>query len=108
MEALINQEAFNALPKDLQEVVKTACLETNADMLAEYTQRNSMALKVLVEEHGVQLKRLPQEVLDHLEVISKQVVAELGEKDDLTKRIYQSYIDFKAKADAWKVIGNSL
>ncbi len=108
LETIINKAAFSALPSDLQAVVKAACLTANADMLAEFTEKNSQALKVLVEEHKVQLKRLPQPVLDHLEKLSEEVVAEQGQSNDLAKRIYASYIDFKNKSSAWKSITQSL
>ena len=77
-------------------------------MLAEFTDKNSQALKILVEEHGVQIKRLPQEVLDHLEAISEKLVAEQGQANELSKRIYASYLDFKNKSGNWKNIGQTL
>lgn len=108
LEAIMNKQALNALPKDLQTIVKSACLIANADMLAEYTEKNSQALQILVEQHGVQVKRLPQEVLDHLEAISKQLVAEQGQVNELSKRIYTSYLDFKNRSIQWKEISQSL
>jgi len=108
LETLINKQAFEELPTDLQEIVKGACLAANSDMLAEFTEKNNEALKILVEEHGVQVKKLPQEVLDHLKEISEKLVEEQGQANDLSKRIYASYLDFKTKANAWKEISQSL
>jgi len=108
IEGLINQQALAKLPIELQQAVKAACLIANANMLAEYSEKNSEALKILVDQHGVKIKRLPQEVLDHLRVIAQKVVAEQGEVNQLSKRIYTSYINFKNKAQDWKVIGQSL
>jgi TRAP-type mannitol/chloroaromatic compound transport system substrate-binding protein len=108
LETLINKQALTELPTDLQAIVKNACLIANADMLAEFTEKNSQALRILVEEHGVQLKRLPQAVLDHLKTIADELVAEQGQSDELAKKIYASYLDFKKRADGWKVISQSL
>ena len=108
LEAIINKPAFEALPEDLQDIVKAACLAANASMLAEFTEKNSEALRILVEKHGVQVKRLPQDVLDKLEAISEELVAEQGQANDLAKKIYASYLDFKKKANAWKMISQSL
>lgn len=108
LEAIINKQAFEALPEDLQQVVKAACLAANANMLAEFTEKNNEALRILVEEHGVQVKRLPQDVLDKLESISEELVAEQGQANELAKKIYASYLDFKKKARAWKTISQSL
>lgn len=108
LEAMINKEAFESLPKDLQDIVITACLTANADMLAEYAEKNTQALKILVEEHGVQVKKLPQEVLDHLQQISEKLVEEQGQSNELSKRIYASYKAFKDKSEQWKEISHSL
>ena len=64
LEALINQQAFNQLPSDLQEIVKAACLMANADLIADFDFNNSEALSTLIEKHGVQLRRLPDDVLN--------------------------------------------
>jgi len=108
LEAMINQQAMAKLPNDLQEIVRTACLVANADMLAEFSKQNSDALKTLVEKHEVQVRRLPEDVLNKFEEISKQLVAEQGEHNELSKRIYQSYLDFKTSSLEWRKINQSL
>ena len=108
LEGLINKKALMKLPEDLQEVVKTACLAANNDMLAELGEKNSAALKILVNEHNVKVKRLPEDVLNKLKIISEKLVEEQGQENDLSKKIYRSYKDFKNKADGWKIISQSL
>ncbi len=104
IEALINEKAFNGLPKDLQHIVMTACKAANMDMIAEYTARNNQALDTLVNKHKVNVLKLPDEVLKKLKVISDEVVQELGVKDDLSKRIYQSVTQFKTQVAHWGAI----
>ena len=108
LETIINQEAMAQLPKDLQEIVRSACLVANADMLAEFSHKNSEALRSLVEDHSVELKRLPDDVLNRFREISEQLVAEQGEHDELSKRIYQSYLNFKTQSLEWRKITQSL
>ena len=67
----------------------------NEDLLAEYTARNNAALQKLTGEHGVQLRRLPDDVLAELHKISLEVTAEIAETDPLAKRIYESFTAFK-------------
>src|SRR5207342_89133 len=59
LECMVNKTAYDALPKDLQQIVETCCQAVNAQMLAEYTARNQQALDVLQNEHGVQFLPLP-------------------------------------------------
>ena len=94
LETMINIEAWNSLPPDLQAIVETACQAITTDMVAEYTHGNAMALKQLSEDPNVELRQFPKEVLDLLEEITREVVAEMSEGDELTKRIEDSYYAF--------------
>jgi TRAP-type mannitol/chloroaromatic compound transport system substrate-binding protein len=66
----------------------------NDDLLSEFTARNASALKTLVEEHQVQLRRLPDDVLERLKLESTAVVAEIAAGNELALRIYESYTRF--------------
>ena len=101
LECLINQRAYDALPDDLKAVVTGACRILNNDMLAEYTARNPVALKSLVEEHGVKVQPFPADVLAAFKRHSAEVVAEIGTKDALAKRILDSYTSFAASTRAY-------
>ncbi len=101
MEALINEKAFNALPKDLQKIVMTACKAANMDMISEYTARNNQALDTLINKHNVKLMPLPDEVLKTLRDISEQVVQEVAQKDPLAGKIYQSVASFRKQVSRW-------
>ena len=104
MEALINEKAFNALPKDLQQIVLTACKAANLDMLSEYTARNNQALETLIDKHKVKVLPLPDEVLKKLKVLSEQVVQELADKDPKAAKIYQSVSKFRQQVMKWDEI----
>ncbi|MGD8408329.1 MAG: TRAP transporter substrate-binding protein [Thiohalophilus sp.] len=101
LEAMINKNAFEALPKDLQSIVLNACKVVNQDMLAEYTARNNSALKTLVEEHKVDLRRYPDDVLKKLRNLSDEVVAEVAQKDKISKKVYESFRKFRDQAMEW-------
>ncbi|NVJ65202.1 MAG: TRAP transporter substrate-binding protein [Gammaproteobacteria bacterium] len=103
LEAIINKDAYEALPEDLQQVVTNACRTANADMLSQFTARNNEALKTLVEKHGVELKELPQDVLQALAKISDEMLVEQAETD-LDKRILNSFIKFRDEARQWHKI----
>ena len=104
LEAMINKEAFNELPKDLQSIVMNACKVVNQDLLAEYTARNPAALQELLTKHKVQLRAYPDDVLSKLRKISNEVVAELADTDDFSRKVYQSYKQFYDNALRWSDI----
>ena len=101
LEAIINQKALAALPKDLQTIVLNACKVVNQDMLAEYTARNNAALHTLITKHKVELRQFPDDVLKKLRQLSDEVVAEIAAKDKFTSKVYRSFKQFRDEAMAW-------
>ncbi|KRT60233.1 TRAP transporter substrate-binding protein, partial [endosymbiont of Ridgeia piscesae] len=94
LEAIINKEALQTLPKDLQSIVLNACKVVNQEMLAEYTARNPAALRTLVEKHKVDIRSYPDDVLATLRRYSEEVVTELAAKDAFSKKVFDSYSAF--------------
>ena len=72
-------------------MLETACRAVNQDMLDEFTARNAIALKTLVEEHGVEIRQLPEDVLRRFAELSTEVLDETGATDELSQRILDSY-----------------
>jgi TRAP-type mannitol/chloroaromatic compound transport system substrate-binding protein len=93
-----NKEAFDALPMDLQHIIRVAARAANGDMLDEYTARNNIALEQLIEKHGVKLRRFPDEVLAALKSATKQVLAEEVANDPVMKKVWESYETFSQQA----------
>ena len=94
LEAIVNKDAWEALPEDLRTMIEMATRAINEDMLSEFTARNNSALRTLIDEHGVELRALPGDVIDELRDISRVVVAEAAEENELAQRIYDSYMEF--------------
>ena len=94
LETLINKNAWESLSPDLQEMIAVATRAINEDMLSEFTAKNNAALNVLIEEHGVELRAFPEDVIYKLREISKGLVKESMQENDLSRRIYSSYMEF--------------
>ena len=101
LEAIINRKAFEQLPEDLQQIVLTCCKATNDLLLAEFTARNSEALETLVKEHGVELRRFPDDVLRRLRDLSEQVIREGAARDPLYARVHESLQAFQRRSSAY-------
>lgn len=101
LETIFNKSAFEALPEDLQAILMAGTEVMNQLLLDELTARNNEALRVLVEEHNVELRKLPDDVLIGLHRIANEVVAELAESDATTRRIYESWTAFKNGVGAY-------
>ncbi len=95
MEVIVNKDAYNQLPGDLKTIVQQAARSANQMMLDEYTAANNRALKELVNVHKVELRRLPDDVIDRLKEIAFTMYDELAAEDEDFARVYKSYRSFK-------------
>jgi TRAP-type mannitol/chloroaromatic compound transport system substrate-binding protein len=95
LEFIVNDDAYNSLPADLQAIVTTAARAANQNMLDEFTARNNTALRQLVDVHGVKLRRLPDDVLIALSKASDGVMQDLIATDPMAAKVYESYRVFR-------------
>ncbi len=63
-----------------------------------------MSLQKLREEGTVKILKFDDSLLKAFREISKDVVAEIGSGDDLSKKIYTSYQQFRASIMDWNDI----
>ena len=94
LEFLVNTDALAELPADLQSIVKVASRAVNQDMLDEYTARNNRALQELINKHGVELRKLPDDVIVELHRASDAVLQDLAKEDAFAGRVYASFKEF--------------
>ncbi len=101
MECFVSEAAYNSLPADLQSIVQNAARVANQNMMQEFTTKNHDALEILINQHQVEMRQFPQQVLDKFRTLSQQVVADVVGKDPFAREVYQSYQQFLAKSKAW-------
>ena len=104
LEALINKQALEKLPPDLQSIVLNACKMVNQDMLAEYTTRNQVALDTLVNQHKVKVLKLPDDVLSKLQRLSDEVINEISATDKMTNKVFKSFKNYRDQVKKWSNI----
>lgn len=104
LEFIVNEQALASLPEDLKAIVRHASRAASQDMLDEFTARNNRALRELIEEHGVKLRRLPDEVLAALYRQSEETMAELVADDPLAARVQASFAAFLTDVRAYHEI----
>ena len=95
MEFLFNKEKFEALPADLQEIMRTAAEAASLDMTNEFTARNTISLKELIDNQGVDLREFPDDLMQELNIISQEVIDELADLSPIGARIHASYREYE-------------
>jgi len=103
LEFTVNKKAFDALPSDLQAIVRYATRAANQDMLDEFTARNNESLQSLLAD-GTQLRKLPDDVLKVLYDNAQTALASLTANDPMAQKIAHSYTAFANDVRAYHEI----
>ncbi|PPR29423.1 MAG: Monocarboxylate 2-oxoacid-binding periplasmic protein [Alphaproteobacteria bacterium MarineAlpha9_Bin2] len=96
----INKQAYDGLAKNLKQIIRSASLAELTASFSEFNYRNALAYKTLIEKHNVKMRRLPDDVIDNWFLISRKVISEVADHDSISKRIYQSWKNFRDHAIA--------
>ena len=82
--------------------VALACESLYNPVWSEYTTKHAISLQKLVKEHGVQVRKFPQEVIDAMGVAAAEVIEELRSDDDeLVRRITESFVAHRDNVGAY-------
>ncbi|WP_022669377.1 TRAP transporter substrate-binding protein [Desulfospira joergensenii] len=104
LECMVNLNAWNELPDDLKAIVEAATYKSNMWMLSEFEAKNNDALKTLINEHKVQLKQFPEEVLKELKKLAHEVLEEVAASDPMSRKVYDSFLEFQKNIYAWNKV----
>ena len=97
-EMLINRDLYNNLPNDLKAIIKTSANSANNESYNEYIYRNAISYQTIVNEHDVEFKTLPMDIMKEFLKVAKEVVHDNAEKDPEAMKIHMHYQDFLKKA----------
>lgn len=99
-EVLLNRKKFDALPADLQAIVRYAAEASSADMSWKAPHRYSEEQARLAKQ-GVTFLRTPVEVLRAQMMSWGAVVARQSKNNPLFERVWQSQRDWARRTVAW-------
>jgi len=100
----INKSVWESFAPSDQRLFEAVAACEYARSLAEFNANNAYALHKLRDEGAVTIVKFDDSVLKAFLQISRDVVAEAGSRDELCRRIYQSYQQFRASIMDWSDI----
>lgn len=106
-EFIFNKEKFEALPTDLQAILRSAAYTAHLWCFCEMETRNKNAMADL-KAQKTDIRTFPQEVLDTLRSMTDEVIQEMVRNDSFTKRVYESYSKFQQEANAYAEISEKV
>ena len=101
LEVTFNKKAYDALPKDLQQILDAVAAETNLWSLCEFEAGNGAALQTLISDHNVNLVRFPDPLLADLRKLAKETLEEEADKDPASRKVHEAFKKFKAQVGVW-------
>ncbi|HMP71941.1 MAG TPA: TRAP transporter substrate-binding protein [Kiritimatiellia bacterium] len=96
----VNKTAWNRLPEPYQAAIEIASADTCLWMTSAYDTRNPQALKRLIN-HGVNLRRFPEDSLIQAEKLSFEVMEEKAARNPAYAKIYHHWKAFRADVFPW-------
>lgn len=104
LELFVNKSKYEQLPDDLKLIIRTAAMRGNMWMLSTFESKNNTYLQKLINEHNVQLRMFPDDMLSKFKQYSEEVIQEITEKDPMSRKVYESFSKFKKSMGDWAQI----
>jgi len=95
LEIVVNADAYNELPADLQAILANAAEAVSVETLAQFEYFNSQAMKQLKAE-GVKFREFPREVVIALREATSVVIDQLATESESFNEVMLSYNAFLA------------
>ena len=101
LDNFVSLAAYEKLPGDLKAIVEAANAGVNSLVLGEFIARNNQSLATLVNEHGVQLRKFPDSLLNALGGLAGTVMNDLASADPLSREVMDHILKFRKDAISW-------
>jgi TRAP-type mannitol/chloroaromatic compound transport system substrate-binding protein len=100
----INKGVWESFDASDRQVMEAVAASEYARSLAEFNANNALWLRKLREESSIRILKFDDSILKAFLALSKDVVAEAGSGDELSRKIYASYQQFRASIMGWSDI----
>lgn len=104
-EMLVSLQALETLPADLRAVLEQAVMAENSFSLAESEWFNAGTLDTLVSQHGVKLRRYPDDLIAAARAATAEMMAEQSAADPGFAKVWASYEQALKRLRPWAETG---
>lgn len=106
LELFINAKEWDNLEDDLKAIVEQCAYATNQVMLCEFQARSGPILKSFLEDKGVILNTLSDEILTKLGNVTGEVLSELAAADKMSAKVLKSMMAFRSQQMKYTTISD--
>jgi len=101
LEFIVNKTQFEALPKDLQEIIRCATYRSQAVMQSLADTQNGIYIQKIKNDPNVEIKQFNQEILDTLRQYAIEALNELTDANAEAKRVIENYRAYHKQINHW-------
>ncbi|WEX10178.1 TRAP transporter substrate-binding protein [Chelativorans sp. AA-79] len=92
-ELVVSKAKYQELPEDLQAIIRDASQAEYDNVAADFAANDPRALQTLVDDHGVQVRTFPEDIMEAGATAAKEILQGLLESSDpLTKKTAESFV----------------
>src|SRR5690606_29377055 len=102
----INRRIWDGFSETDQRIFAACAGAENAYSLAEFNTRNMTSLETLVKEHEVTVREFSDALFRGMFAAARDVVAAAGNRDPLSRKVYESYMTFRKAMLGWTTVGD--
>jgi TRAP-type mannitol/chloroaromatic compound transport system substrate-binding protein len=100
----INKRVWESFDAGDRRLIEACAASEYAQTLVEFNTNNALSLRKLRDEGTVRILKFDDSMLKAFHEISKDVVAAAGSGDDISRKVYKSYQQFRALITDWSDI----
>ncbi|GAA6171408.1 TRAP transporter substrate-binding protein [Colwellia sp. KU-HH00111] len=102
LQFMVNEKAYNSLPKDLQKILTVAMKTAAYDMYTQSYHESGKNLATLQKDYpNVKMRSFPKSLMNKIKQTNDDLLAEFSAKDPMTEKILKSLNSYKEKVRAW-------
>ena len=97
----VNKKLWDSFSAEDRAMITMVAAAEYTTSLAEFNANNAKALQQLSEDKSIEIRKFDDALLQALGKATQEVLGEIGQKDPMTRRIYESYMAFRGQSTRW-------
>ena len=92
---------WEKLDEATREMITFASKAVNMEVLSHFQAVNDSSYQKLINEHGVQMRQLPDSVMNDLGQRAGEVVSDIASKDPEAQALFSHIVNFRSSILRW-------